>query len=152
MVFQAGGNKLLHITLLATVSLKPFILQIIKKSEEIGLSVICVTGDMGGCNLALWRSFGIVCARYCKTVSSIPHPYREGRTLYFMHDVPHIVKNIWVAMVNGNIITLSDDIVEKFKLPSKEVKLDHFKTLLEFQKNKQLKLAPKFSGEGEKRK
>ena len=43
--------------------LKPIVLQIIAKVEKIGLSVICVTFDIGSNNVSCWKAFGITAGR-----------------------------------------------------------------------------------------
>lgn len=127
------------------VSLKPLILEILRWAKSIGLHVTCITSDMGSANLALFKSFGIVCSRFCTTVNRIPHPCEASRHLHFMYDVPHIIKNLWAAVVNGNAITLSENVVNRFRLPTNSVTADHIKSLLSFQAGKDLKLAPKLT-------
>ena len=90
---------------------KPIILEIIEKMEAIGLHVIDVTTDMGSPNQAMWRAFGV---DHNKT--SVPHPVTPDRKLYFMPDVPHLVKNLRNALIHGHTITLPQDIVEKENL------------------------------------
>ena len=75
-------------------TLKPIVLEILKRAKDIGLHISNVTSDMGSANRALMRSFGIICARDCKVINNIPHPCTNDEILYFMHDVPHIVKNL----------------------------------------------------------
>lgn len=126
-------------------TLKPVVLEVISRANDIGLHVSTVTSDMGSMNRALLSSFGIICSRDCAVVNKIPHPHNENDFLYFMHDVPHIVKNLWASFVRGNDIILNDAVVEKCGLPSKEVSLEHIKKLLSFQADKDLKLAPKLT-------
>lgn len=100
---------------------------------------------MGSANLALLSSFGIICSRDARVVNKIVHPCQENESLYFMHDVPHIVKNLWASPAKGNTTYLSDAIVEKFMLPSNEVSVAHVSKLLTFQEEKDLKLTPKLT-------
>ncbi|KAI9522402.1 hypothetical protein NQZ68_036318 [Dissostichus eleginoides] len=49
------------------------------------------------------------------------HPVKPHQHLYFMPDVPHVVKNLKSALVNGHVITIPQDVVDKEKLPSSVV-------------------------------
>lgn len=62
-----------------------------------------------------------------------------------MHDVPHIVKNLWASVVKGNLIKLSYAVVDEFDLPSNEVSVTPVRELLAFHKDKDLKIAPKLT-------
>ena len=126
-------------------SLKPFILEIIRQAHEIGLHVNSITSDMGSANQSLWKSFGVVVSRFSRTVNKIKHPFADGRWLYFIADAPHVIKNLKSCLINGNVITLSSAIVNKYKLPSCTVTVDHVKALAAFQADKDLKLAPKLT-------
>lgn len=59
-------------------AIKPIILSIVKKANDINLEVTAVTSDMGSCNRAMWNSFGITSSRTStvdtryRTISSIP--------------------------------------------------------------------------------
>lgn len=124
---------------------KPMIVDILKQAKDVGLHVTAVTSDMGSSNRALWRSFGVVSSKFSMTVNKIPHPVEDGRFLHFLADVPHIIKNTKAALENGNDITLGKEVVVKFSLTSNKVTLNHVKMLHDFQKDKDLKLAPKLT-------
>lgn len=53
--------------------LKDLIVEIVSQCSRIGLHVAAVVCDMGPCNQAMWRSFGISCSRG-KICNKIPHP------------------------------------------------------------------------------
>lgn len=125
--------------------LKPLILEVLQRASDIGLHVSAFTSDMGAVNRALWLSFGIVCSKFSRTINKIPHPTEAGRYLHFLADVPHIIKNMKAALVNGNDITLHQEIVDHFKLPTNTVTVKHVKILHDFQKDQDLKLAPKLT-------
>ena len=124
---------------------KPIILTVLRKSHDIGIHVISVTSDMGSSNQAMWKSFGIVCSRFSEIVNKIPHPCVPERYLYFMADVPHVIKNLKASMINGNTITLTDDIANQFNLDCRIINVEPVKALVSFQKDKDLKLAPKLN-------
>ena len=125
--------------------LKPIILEIIEKAASIGLYVIAVTSDMGSMNRALWRSFGLRTGRHCGTVNKIPHPLDSQKSLHFLSDVPHVIKNLKAALVNRNVFTLPESIVSEHNLSSCNVSIAPVKDLAEFQELQPLKLAPKLS-------
>ncbi len=66
---------------------RPVIVEIIQRAASTGLHVLDVTTDMGSPNQAMWKSFGV---DHNKT--SVTHPVTPDRQLYFMPDVPHLVK------------------------------------------------------------
>lgn len=63
--------------------------------------------------------------------------------MYIIADVPHILKNLKQAILNNGILTISDDIITKYDLPSNEIKLSHFKNLLHIQEKSDLLLTPR---------
>lgn len=60
---------------------KPIVEQIIRKSENIGLRVHCVTSNMGAGNQGMCRSFGIVAGKYSKVSNYCKHLRDEIRKL-----------------------------------------------------------------------
>ncbi|XP_073671126.1 transposable element P transposase [Paramisgurnus dabryanus] len=119
---------------------KSIIVNIIEKAASIGLHVVNVTTDMGSPNRAMWKAFGV---NHNNTFVS--HPTRPDRKLYFMPDVPHLVKNLKSALVRGQTFTLPPDIVEKENLSSNEVAICPLKDLVDFQEGMALKIAPNMS-------
>ena len=79
--------------------------KIISRTADIWLHVQSMTSDMGSANRAMWKSFGVICGKQCRTVHRIPHPHDES-WLYFLADVPHLFKNIKAAIVNGQDFVL----------------------------------------------
>lgn len=51
--------------------LKPIVCNIIMKVSQIGLNILNVTTDMGSCNQAMWRTYGISCGRMQRTVNKV---------------------------------------------------------------------------------
>ena len=127
--------------------MRDIVLEIIRKAHEIGVHVSTITSDMGSANRALQKTFGIVCSKLSVTVNKIPHPCAAGRHLFFMFDVPHLIKNIKAALVNGHEFILSDSIVQKHQLPTDTVSLAAVRTLVEFQLSDDLKITPNISSE-----
>ncbi|KAK1895639.1 Transposable element P transposase [Dissostichus eleginoides] len=109
-------------------------------AASIGLHVVNITTDMGSPNRAMWKSFWVT---YAKPWTA--HPVKPHQHLYFMPDVPHVVKNLKSALVNGHVITIPQDVVDKEKLPSSVVSVGPLKDLVSYQEGMALKLAPKLS-------
>lgn len=126
--------------------LKPIIEKIIRKAESIGLYVHSITSDMGGVNQAMWRSFENISAnRYGEIINSISHPVDDSRRLFFFADGPHLLKNLRVCLINNKIIILPKKFIETLELSSDIVQFEHFKELVDEQKDYHLKLAPKLN-------
>ncbi|KAG0425452.1 hypothetical protein HPB47_027397 [Ixodes persulcatus] len=53
----------------------------------------CLT-NMGGNNLGVWKEFSITVSRHGRHRVSCPHPCDASRQLFFMADVPHLLKNL----------------------------------------------------------
>lgn len=124
--------------------MKIIIFELIRRAEEIGLRVNNITSDMGGSNLAIWKTIGVGRERKENTFcNSIEHPEDSSRRLYVFADVPHLLKNLSNALLNNGSIKISPLIQEKYKLTSESVELQHLENLLEFQEKSDLKLAPK---------
>lgn len=125
--------------------LKPLIIDILKRAKDIGLHVKAVKTNMGASACALWQSFGIVCQKVSMTINKVPHPVEEGRFLHFIADVADIIKNLTATLVNGYDITLGDEVVERFRLRSNKVTAKHVQMLIDFQKDKDVKLVPQLT-------
>lgn len=123
--------------------LKHIIFQIINKVELLEFHVNFLTCDMGSGNLSLWRLLGISTGRYAAIKNSITHPYDCKRKLYIIADPPHLIKNLKQALVNNEFITISDDIMTRYNLTSKNIEIKHFKELIQMQENLQLVLTLK---------
>lgn len=126
-------------------TMKPIVLDIIERAAHIGLHVVSVTSDMGSMNQAMWKAFGIVSGKQCQTINKIQHPYNPERFLYFLADVPHVLKNLKAALVNGQSITIPSAVLTEEGLKSSEVSVRPLADLLTFQEDKDLKLAPKLT-------
>lgn len=94
---------------------------IIARCEAIGLSVDCVTSDMGSGNQAIWRLCNIVATRYGHPRTTCPHPCKGDRSLHFLADAPHLLKNLRGHLVRQQKIILDEATVVNNKLPTNEV-------------------------------
>ncbi|KAK5890438.1 hypothetical protein CesoFtcFv8_013958 [Champsocephalus esox] len=95
---------------------------------------------MGSPNRAMWKSFGVD-----QNKTSVPHPAKPDRQLYFMPEVPHLVKKLKSALVRGQVFIIPEDVVNRENLPSNEVSVVPIKDLLTFQEGMALKIAPHLS-------
>lgn len=105
--------------------LKDIIFQIINKVEDIGLHVNYVTCDMGPGNMRLWKACGINVGRYSNLRNYIPHPSNSNRFLYFIADIPHLLKNLKESLINNKFFILPQEFVQKYNLPSNRVEILH---------------------------
>lgn len=121
---------------------KPIIHGIIERAASIGLHVIKDTSDMGSPNQAMWKAFGV---NHDET--SVPHPAGPDRRLYFMPDVPHLVKNLKSALASGQTFIIAPDTVQRENLPSSKVSLGQLTDLVQFQEEMALKIAPNLSSQ-----
>lgn len=124
---------------------KTIIDEIILKIENIGLRVHCVTSDMGPANQAMWNAYGINASRYSTISNSCTHPYDEKRQLYFYADAPHAFKNLKTAFLNSSVITIPNDFVIFYKLPTDTVDKNYVYELFDKDEGLELKLAPKLT-------
>lgn len=90
--------------------------------------MVSVTTNMRSPNWAMWKAVGMD-----QNKTSVPHPARPERRLYFMPDVPHLVKNLKSALVRGQTFTIPTDMVEKENLVFNEVSIGPLKDLVDFQ-------------------
>lgn len=118
-----------------------FAKKVIDASESAGFRIQCVTSDMGPANTGLWGQVGIESSRN-KLASSIPHPCCSERKLYFAADPPHLLKNLW-SCVLAHRITLHEEIVQKYNLPSNVVTGIYVQQLMDQQNCQELRLAHK---------
>jgi hypothetical protein len=112
--------------------LKDIALTLMKRASDMGLHVMAFASDMGSANQAMWKSFGIG-ANAKKNVNSIPHPIKEGAKLYFLADVPHLLKNIKQALIKGHQFTLPEETCREQALLSLSASVEPVKDLAQFQ-------------------
>ena len=151
LVFMLGGlttqwkqTVAYHFTSSSTdgTVFKQIVLQIIEQASNIGLHVQAVASDMGRANRAMWKSFGIMCGKYCRTIDRIAHPQAPGKWLFFLADVPHVFKNVKAALVNGQNFTVSDTTVSDHELKSNVINVKTLRYLAQFQEHLDLKVGP----------
>lgn len=121
-------------------ALKNVILNIIKKSENIGFQVHAVIRDMDTDNRNMWNAFEVGCSRYHINVS-IQHPIRAEDKLFFIPDPVHVFKNITSILESNKFITFPQDICESKNICHLQVELQHLDKLVNHENNFELKIA-----------
>ncbi|XP_071579887.1 uncharacterized protein [Temnothorax nylanderi] len=121
-------------------ALKNIVLNIIEKSESIGLQVHAIISDMGTDNRAMWNAFEVGCSRHHVNVS-VQHPIRAEDKLFFIPDPVHVFKNIACMLNSNKVITLPHDICQSENLSYLQVHLQHLDRLLNLENNFELKIA-----------
>ena len=121
------------------------ILKIIYKCFTVGLKVVCVGSDMGSNNQAFWKLLNIGCPRLEEPLTSIPHPLIPTEKLWFIPDVPHVIKNARNALINDQIIVIHEYFVKKYNLPSNTVDLKYVEDMYKIDKSLNLKACPNIS-------
>jgi len=123
------GNVLWHL-----------VTQIIVDLSMVNIVVRAVVCDMGSSNRAMWRAAGVVACKE-EVVNSIQHPVALGQMLYFLPDVPHVLKNVRNCLLTQDIL-LPPDVITQHKLPGPFVSVSHVRALLDLQESSELKIAP----------
>lgn len=136
IAFHLTGNSF------SVKKVKEVILTILKTVEAIGVTVDIIITDMGGGNLGLWKEFGISVSRYGQYRVCCPHPCNTSKHLFFMADVPHLLKNLRNHLTRRQVIYLPDDVVQKNMLPTNEVKIEYAEQLVKLDSTSELKMAP----------
>ncbi|MEQ2213175.1 hypothetical protein XENOCAPTIV_010764 [Xenoophorus captivus] len=72
----------------------------------------------------------------------VEHPVRPDKRLYFMPDVPHLVKNLKSALVSGQTFTIPPEIVQKKTVKSGSYQEDGGSLQAEFLDIKETFLSP----------
>lgn len=114
------------------IAYKEIVIDLIKRAYDAGLFVRNVTSDMGSPNQAMWRAFGIGVTRDFHKHISITHPCIPGAQLYFLPDVPHVIKNLKSALCKHN-----------FHYKGKIFSIQSVKHVVKHDQERDLKLAPK---------
>ena len=120
--------------------LSNIITRVITELSTVDVNVRAVVCDMGSCNRAMWRSVGVM-ATSERVVNSVKHPVLPDEQLYFLPDVPHVLKNVRNCLLSQDIL-LPPDIVDQYNLPGPIVSISHVRSLLALQESSELKIAP----------
>ena len=98
---------------------------------------------MGSSNQAMWRAAGIHAGRNSVSCYS-NHPFLEGQKMYFLADIPHLLKNIRNCLLTQDIV-LPPDVLIKENLISPKVSIQHIAAVINHEEDNELKIAPVLS-------
>jgi len=87
---------------------------------------------MDSANQAVWYSFEITTRRWPQTICSVEHPQFNGRRLFFIADVPHLIQSLKSAFCRYDITTPD----------GRHSSAKHLKALIAHDESRDLKLAP----------
>jgi len=118
------------------------ILELLQKALDLKLNVLGIVCDMG--NRAALKKLGFSFQKD-NMIYRIPHPLDPSRQLFCFPDMVHLYKSLKECLVNNGEITLSQEIVEKYNLPSNVVKFEDIEFIRDFQKERELKFVPKLN-------
>ena len=80
---------------LSADTLFPLVWEVIRNLETAGFKVISLTGDKGSCNTKFFRLHKKVYESDLEITYKVPNPYStEKRDIYFISDVPHLIKTV----------------------------------------------------------
>ncbi|KAM7311295.1 hypothetical protein ISCGN_008202 [Ixodes scapularis] len=127
----------------SAATVKTTIDTLIRRCEQIGIKVHALVTDMGGGNQALWRAYGILVGKHSKETCYANHPCDPARRLYFVADVPHLLKNLRNHLIRGQDIYLPDEVVKKNALPTDTVSIKQVEQLLELDEQSDMRVAPR---------
>ena len=116
---------------------------IIEELNSHSLRVRAVTSDMGTSNTGMWKSAGL----NIDDINSpcfVQHPCNSSHKLYFMADVPHLLKSLRNCLENQQIV-LPEDLATKYGLASRTVSMEHVMSVVCIQEFFELKLVPGLS-------
>lgn len=112
-------------------SLAKMVNEVITAASAIGLRVIAVTSDMGPSNQSMWKALHIYSRKTSLSIS-INNPAEPDHRVYFLADVPHLLKNLRAAFLNHREIILPNDVCTSNNLSSSKVMLSHLEDLVNF--------------------
>jgi hypothetical protein len=113
---------------------------IIVELGKCSVNVRAVVCDMGSCNRAMWKVAGVGASRD-GIHNYVQHPFFADQSLFFMADVPHVLKNVRNCMLTQDIL-LPADVVQQCQLPGPIVSIGHVRKLVALQEKSDLKIAP----------
>jgi hypothetical protein len=114
--------------------------QVIEQLHAVAVNVRAVVCDMGSCNRTMWRAAGVTACKE-EIVNTIKHPTLPDQRLYFLPDIPHVLKNVRNCLLSHDIL-LPPEVVEQYNLPGPLVSVSHVRALVDLQESSDLKIAP----------
>lgn len=120
--------------------LKPQILDIVQKAENIGLRIHFVTSDCGACNKRMWADFGISTSKSSiMQIEPLQHPTDPERHLEFIPDPVHVYKSAVRGWINNRVILLGPTVENKPLLEANVANIDHLTELVNWENSQKMK-------------
>lgn len=126
-------------------TIKDRIEKIIAACESIGIKVHALISDMGSCNQAVWNRLGLRAGKGGARSCSVQHPRDSTRRLYFLADVPHLLKNLRGHLTKNETIYLPAEVVEENNLSTNKVSLAPIEEVIDFEEGAEFKIAPRLT-------
>ncbi|XP_075526178.1 uncharacterized protein LOC142557858 isoform X1 [Dermacentor variabilis] len=133
--------------------LSELVLSAILELRKNNASVLAVISDGAGNNKSMWSHFGLS-GKLHSARHYIENPWDLSQKIYFVCDVPHIMKCIRnhlqkhnYGMVRNNtvVIVLSFNILFFFQAGHHQINFKHYSALYEAEKDKYVRVVPKLS-------
>lgn len=83
--------------------------------ENSGFQVHNIVTDGGPWNRGMWNSFGVT-----NTNFSCEHPVEPSRKLWFMSDLPHLIKTMWTRVIKNKTFEVFKYIyfIQTYQIPT----------------------------------
>ncbi|ODM89420.1 Transposable element P transposase [Orchesella cincta] len=107
----------------------------IVRLEKVGLQVVGFVSDGAATNKSMWRELGITTKRGNGIVNSITNPVDEGRQVFFLCDIPHILKCIRNNFYNKENVKWGEQIIS----------WTYYKALYDVDNKSDLRIVPKLT-------
>lgn len=116
---------------------KAVLLEVLKQAEKINCNVLSIVCDMGNRGLISKLGFNTKkdTLNWC-----IKNPVNPLKTLWCMPDPVHLYKSAKEMLCTNGFLTLPEDIVKEYGLPSRHVSLEHIQWIEKFQRDEDLQL------------
>lgn len=118
---------------------KAALIEVLKQAEKINCNVLSIVCDMGNRGLTSLLGFS---TRKDSLKWCIENPVNPQKKLWCMPDPVHVYKSAKEMLCTNGFLTLPEDIVEEYGLPSRHVSLEHIQWLEKFQRDEDLQLVP----------
>jgi len=104
------------------------------------LNVKALVCDMGNRGVLSRLGFSL---KKNEMIFKIPNPADVSHPLYCLPDMVHVFKSVKEMFCSNRTITLPEEIVKSYNLPSSLVDISHIEQLNDYQQGMDLKMAPK---------
>ncbi|KAH8019311.1 hypothetical protein HPB51_018823 [Rhipicephalus microplus] len=114
--------------------LSEIVISAVIQLHKHGASVLAIISDGAGNNCSMWSQLGIS-GKLDSARHFIEHPLEPSQNIYFICDIPHVIKCIRKHLKKHTYGMAGDY----------QINFQHYVTLYETEKNKQLRVVPKLT-------